>query len=82
MSRDDLGAKRLICDENLKELALTAPGRQEEHLKACKKAAADQGNSTAVESIFKKIQNEARKKQLSQMKYSANKDRGGAVYFV
>ncbi len=55
----------LICDEKLKELALTAPGKQEEHLRAYKKAAAKQGDSTTVEAISKIIQHEARKKLLS-----------------
>ncbi len=50
----------LTCDEKLKNLALTAPEKQKEHLRTHKKAAADQGNSEAVEEMSKITQREAR----------------------
>ena len=65
MFRDDLGTEMLTIDENLKKLALTAPEKQKEHLRAHNKYASEQGNSTAVESISKITQREARKKRLS-----------------
>ncbi len=41
MSRADLDTETLIYDKKLKEIALKAPVTQEEHLRACKKAATE-----------------------------------------
>ncbi len=62
MSRDDLGAEMLICDEKLKELALTSPGKQEEHLRECKKQPLIKATLQQLRQFLRVTQYEARKK--------------------
>ena len=82
MTRDDLGAEMIICDQKLEELKLTAPGLRVEHLKARIEAAEKRGNLEAAEAIEKMLKREALRKRMNRLRYTTKPNRGGAVYSV
>ena len=82
MTRDELGAEMMICDQKLEELKLTALGLWVEHLKARIKAAAKRGDLEAAEAIEKMLKREALRKRMNRLRYTTKPNRGGAVYSV